>query len=283
MTQLRRSRPPWLLLLLISSFILHPSSLLHAYPPVPHHVIYGIVRGELGDPIAVTNAQVILTTGAGVQIKTTVFPNLAPGVNYRLTVPLDSGLTADPYKPTALLPTVPFRLSVKIGTVTYLPIEMIGDYKNLGQPAGETRLDLTLGEDSDGDGLPDAWERAIIASLGGNRTLADIKPGDDADGDGMNNLNEYLAGTYAFDPQDGFSLKMTGFDDGEPMLEFTVLRGRTYTVLGSENLQQWTPLEFRQVGDTAYYDQLSSDNVRTIKVVARGKNFTPKFFKLQVQ
>ena len=30
----------------------------------------------------------------------------------------------------------------------------------LGKPSETTRLDLTLGEDSDGDGLPDAWERA---------------------------------------------------------------------------------------------------------------------------
>ena len=51
-----------------------------------------------------------------------------------------------------------FRLKVKIGSVTYLPIEMKLS-KALGQAAQSTRLDLTLGEDSDNDGLPEAPER----------------------------------------------------------------------------------------------------------------------------
>jgi hypothetical protein len=48
---------------------------------------------------------------------------------------------------------------------------MKGDLSKLGEPGKRTHLDLTLGEDLDGDGIPDAWERALLAALGGNRTL----------------------------------------------------------------------------------------------------------------
>src|SRR4029434_45759 len=129
-------------------------------------------------------------------------------VNYRLEVPMDSGTAPDLYQPTALRPFFQYRLKVVIGQTVYLPIEMGGHFAQSGQPSQKTRIDLTLGVDSDGDGLPDAWEQALIAIYGG--TLDSVWPQDDADGDGISNLDEYLAGTYAFDPSDGFRLTLTG-------------------------------------------------------------------------
>ncbi len=222
-----------------------------AFPPAPHHTIYGIVRDQMGDPLVVTNAQVVLETLTGVQLKTTVVPNLTPGANYRLQVPMDAGLTADAYKPTALRPTVAFRFKVKIGSTTYLPMEVDANYSNLGKPAESTRLDMTLGEDSDGDGLPDAWERALIAALGGDLTLQDIGPNDDADGDGLSNLQEYLAGTYAFDPQDGFRLDIVDHTNGNPVLEFLAIRGRSYALEASSDLKTWIPAQFRLLTDNS--------------------------------
>ena len=172
-----------------------------------------------------------------------------PDANYRLQVPMDAGLTADAYKPTALRPTVGFRLKVKIGSTTYLPIEVAANYSNLGKPAQSTRLDLTLGEDSDGDGLPDAWERALIAALEGEVTLEEIRPNDDSDGDGLSNLREYLAGTYAFDPEDGFSLEVVDAVNGNPVLEFLAIRGRSYALEASRDLQTWVPARFRLLSD----------------------------------
>jgi hypothetical protein len=215
------------------------------FPPAPHHLIYGVIRDEFGNPIASSDADVILETSSGVQIISKIVPNLEPGVNYRLTVPIDAGLTADAYKPTALKPLVSFRIKVKIGGVTYLPIEMVADFSKLGKPAQKTRLNLTLGEDSDGDGLPDAWERMLIAASGLDLALTDISPNDDFDGDGISNLNEYLAGTYAFDPQDGFFLDILTVPNGNPQLEFMVIQGRTYTLLASTDLKAWTPINFR--------------------------------------
>src|SRR5260221_280794 len=142
-----------------------------AFPPAPHHKLYGLVRNQWGDPINVADAQVFLETTNGPGVVTTLSPGVDPGSNYQLIVPMDAGTAPDLYAPTALKPSFPFRLRVKIGQVTYLPIEMAVTYSQIGQPAQSTRLDLTLGEDTDGDGLPDAWEYALIAALGGNLTL----------------------------------------------------------------------------------------------------------------
>ena len=277
--------PVWLVTLAFGVSLLQPGR-VQSFPPAPPHVLYGLVRDEQGTPLAGTGAQVILETPTGVQIKGHLIAD-EPGLNYRLTIPMDSGLTADTYKPTALQPTAAFRLKVQIGTTTYLPLEMTGDFSHLGQPAQSTRIDLTLGEDSDHDGLPDAWERNLIAMLGGNLTLADIKPGDDSDHDGLSNYSEYIAGTYAFDPADGFKLKILGFNGGAPAMEFLTIRGHSYTVYGSTNLTAWTQVGFKiesEGGAAVTRQNYQATDVRTLRVDAvttPGTNFS--FFKVQVQ
>lgn len=210
-----------------------------AFPPAPHHLFYGMVRDEYGTPIQTASAQVVLETSNGTTLSTKVIADLEPGANYRLQVPMDSGLRNGVYTPTALRPLVGFRLKVRVGGVTYLPIEMRGDLAQLGLPGKRTQLNLTLGEDSDNDGLPDAWERLI------NQDISQVAPGADADGDGLSNTQEYLAGTYAFDPADGFRLELVRRADGPPALEFLALTGRTYRLEGSTDLKTWTPLRFR--------------------------------------
>ncbi len=256
-----------------------------SFPPAPHHIIYGMVRDEQGTPLTGTSAQVILETPTGSQIQGNLISG-EPGINYRLTVPMDSGLTADVYKPTALTPTAAFRLKVQIGTNTYLPLEMTGDFSHLGQPAQSTRIDLTLGEDSDHDGIPDAWERKLIAMLGGNLTLADIRPGDDADHDGLSNYAEYVAGTYAYDPADGFKLKILGYNAGAPTMEFLAIRGHNYSVYGSTNLTSWTSVGFKiesEGVDAPTRQNYQATDVRTLRINAVVPATKYQFFKVQVQ
>ena len=217
-----------------------------AFPPAPHHTLYGQVRNQWGDPINVSPSDVYLETPSGIQLHTSVVNGLEPGVNYKLEVPMDSGTAADLYQPTALKPFFQFKLKVLIGQTIYLPIEMVGNFAQIGKPGEKTRLDLTLGVDSDGDGLPDAWEQALIDIYGGN--LASIRPGDDTDGDGISNLNEYIAGTYAFDPTDGFSLALLGLNAGASSLELLAIRGRSYSLQASSDLRTWTPVPFRVTG-----------------------------------
>src|SRR5262245_55534809 len=229
---------------LVVSTLVTPLTLVTtiALPPAPHRMLYGLIRNQWGAPINVAAAEVFLETTNGPGVTATLSPGVEPGVNYKLLVPMDSGVAPDLYRATALKPSFPFRLRVKIGQLTYLPIEMVLGYSRIGKPGQATRLDLTLGVDSDGDGLPDGWEEALIAALGGGLTLADIRPNDDLDGDGISNLNEYLAGTYAFDPADGFSLDLVGFSANGTLLELLAIRGRTYTIEASSDLQQWTPV-----------------------------------------
>lgn len=220
-----------------------------SFPPAPHHLVYGSVRDAMGTPLNSAGAEVLLEAAGRVVARSTIDPGLEPGVNYRLAIPMDSGVTADLYKPGALRPTVPFRMRVRVGNLTYLPIEMTGADNLLTRPGERSRVDLTLGLDSDGDGLPDAWEWALIQMLGGNLTLADINPHDDLDGDGLTNLEEYLAGTYAFDPADGFSLAIAPGPAGRPVVEFTAIRGRSYTLFASHDMQHWTAISFSLPAD----------------------------------
>ena len=274
------------LLLLATTCLLLPA---HAFPPTPHHVIHGTVRDEVGDPLSLSLAQVFLETTNGVTITCSVQPDVLPGENYRLVVPMDSGAAADPYKPIALRATTPFRLKVKIGTTTYLPLEMAGNLANLGKPSASTLLNLTLGVDSDGDGLPDAWEYALIQMLGGGLTLADITPNGDADGDGISNYNEYVAGTYAFDPQDGLRLSLVGGTTAAPLLEFLAIGGRTYSLYASTNLQSWTAVQFRIPANgpgAALMPSYPATGVGLLRVepaLPAGVPTTSYFFKAKVQ
>lgn len=259
-----------------------------AFPPAPHHVIEGVVRDAHGHPLTLTSARILLETVTGKQIVGRVRPEMGRGLNYALTIPMDAGITPDTYRPTALQPLVPFRLRVQIGGVTYLPIEMSGEYARLGQPAQRTRLDLTLGEDTDGDGLPDAWELALIELLGGNRTLADIRPEDDLDNDGLTNLQEYLAGTYAYDPADGIVLDLRQLEPDHAWLEFTVVRGRTYAVLAGDEVTAWRPVAFivEGAGEDPVQEYRAAD-VRRLRVRVNfpdsGAPAGQRFFKLMVR
>jgi hypothetical protein len=252
-----------------------------AYPPAPFHLFYGMVRDEYGTPISLTTAEVILETSSGVKIKTTVNPGIETAANYRLEVPMDAGLMAAPYQPTALRPLVPFRIKVRIAGVTYLPIEMVGDYANLGQPGERTRLNLTLGEDSDGDGLPDAWERLI------NADISQVKPGGDA-GNGLTYLQTYYAGTYAVAPKDGFSLSIVEYNKGAPLLEFLAVNGRTYTLFGSSDLKTWKAVMFRIPADgtnTAVRASFQTSTVKKVRmeVSTEGSDQPPTYFRLMLE
>ena len=252
-----------------------------AYPPAPHHLLYGLVRDEYGSPIQAAGAEVILVTAGGRELKTKIIQT-DPGVNYRLEVPMDAGLTSDLYRPTAMQPTMPFQMKVVINKVVYLPIELKGKSAQIGEPGRRTRLDLTLGEDSDGDGLPDAWERMI------NRDIRKVNPQEDPDQDGMTNLQEYLAGTYALDASDGLALVIHGLHNGEPVMKFTAIRGHTYTLLGSTDFATWTPVRFRipaEGANAAVRSSFLATQLTPIEVeaVTGGMASTPTFFKLLVQ
>ena len=93
---------------------------------------------------------------------------------------------------------------------------------------------IVPGADSDGDGIPDAWELLKF----GNLTTANAAS--DFDGDGMSDKNEYLADTNPQDPQS--NLRITSFSrdtsPGYKVLRWTAMTTRFYKV---ENRSSPTP------------------------------------------
>lgn len=230
-----------------------------AFPPAPPHTIYGVVRDAIGNPLE-AGAEVLFEASSGVTIKAVVATRIEPAVNYVLEIPMDAGLTADTYLPTALQPTAPFRLRVRAGKTTWLPMEMTGDLSRLGLPGGRTRIDLTLGEDADGNGLPDAWEKAVASFLGRAWEPGQMRPEDLYPGCGMSLRDVYLAGIYAVEPEDGFALQILSPVGEAPRLAFTAVKGRSYTVQAAQTLGEWSEIRFRVLptaadapGQVSYY------------------------------
>lgn len=235
------------------------------FPPAPHHLLYGVVRDETGQPLILDNAQVLLQTPSGEIIGSPVRFGRAPGVNYTLAVPMDAGLIDGVHKRTAMQPHARFTMRVVVRNEIFLPLELVGELREIGRPGEKTRLDLTLGVDLDGDGLPDAWEQQLLSELDG---LDEVNPGDDADGDGLTNLEEYLSGSYAGDGEDEFALDIVGLNDGTPVLEFRALRGRTYSVEASTDLVTWEAVGFRMEGEAeaSTQDHYGATDVRDIRI-----------------
>lgn len=275
---------PRLLLLALVCAASIPAS---AYPPAPFHRIYGIVRDASGSAIS-TGAGTIILSGAGnVEIiRCASGTNIGPGINYSLSVPMDSGASALLYTVSALRPLLPFTIRVVIGGVSYVPIEMTGAAWSIGEPSATTRIDLTLGIDSDGDGLPDQWEQGLIDgdTTGRLHSLADVNPNDDLDGDGLTNLQEYLAGTYALDRNDKMFLKIIGVTNGMARLQFLAIKGRTYQIKASEDLVTYTQEAFSIVPsgqNSAPF--FRSDDLRTVDAYVPVGDKLQSFYRLEAQ
>ncbi len=253
-----------------------------AFPPAPYHTLYGIARNEFGQLLEGGDIQVLLEAPSGRVLSSAVGWVSIEGANYAIRVPMDTGLFDAPYHPTAMRPMAPFRLRVLVGRTVLLPIEMQGDLKQLGKPGERTRIDLTLGEDTDGDGLPDAWERILMAMMGLNR-LEDFDPDEDSDGDGLSNRREYLAGSYAFDPEDGFRLDIVEKRPEGPVMEFLAIRGRTYTVDSSPDLGAWTAQRFQVVGTEGDVTSYRAPDTRVVRILGIAAGDAGGFYRLKVE
>lgn len=84
--------------------------------------------------------------------------------------------------------------------------------------------------DSDGDGLPDAWELAHFSS----RTSADAQG--DGDADGFVNFSEFKAGTLPADPASVLRIGAANLGGGEWRLTWPSTAGRDYRVVGATSV-----------------------------------------------
>ena len=92
--------------------------------------------------------------------------------------------------------------------------------------------------DTDGDGLPDPWEKA--------NGLDPLDPGDalaDDDGDRQSNRNEYLAGTDPQDPDSRLAITAATRAAAAMQLTWSSVPGKQYRIQWSDDLVAWTLLD----------------------------------------
>lgn len=274
--------------LLPAATALLPALSAFAYPPTPYHTLYGLVRDQFGTPIVRGDVQIILVASNGVPVQAAVIPGIAPGVNYQLKVTLDAGLTPIPYKPTAYAVAAPFKLYVVMGGITNIPIQMTGNFSQLGQPGQSTRLDLTLGVDANGDAIPDAWEYAVLGALGSDLTLNQINGNSILTGDGRTLMQLYLAGGNPLAGGGSLAITLVGIQAGAPILQFSTTTGNSYTIQRSATLQSWTNVSFTipadgPSGPTYNFYTATAEQIVQVKAILPLPTPNVQFFRLQKQ
>ena len=260
-----------------------------AFPPAPSYTIYGIVRDQLGQTISSANAELILLKNGGEIGRTPVSSGLQIDQNYELKIRIDQdrgGTTF--YTENALAAEGQFSLVVKIDGSLYYPIEVSGNL-TAGNGGERVRLDLNLGEDSDGDGLADVWEQWQLYQAGffpdnnGVWDLSLINAGGDFDNDGQSNQFEYIAGTFAGDATERFDLKITEKLEESVRFEFYEITGKVYTIESSTDMKIWTRESFSVGALSAGSASYQASDVGIVSAFAAPDASTEKFYRLSVR
>jgi len=120
--------------------------------------------------------------------------------------------------------------------------------------------------DSDGDGLPDAWESEFLGSL-------DQTGAEDADSDGAPNASEYQAGTHPGQAGSVFRVEAVAAVTGKVTLRWRTSVGISYRVESTESLGTgpWAVVfeELRGDGNVTSVELPSASEVGFVRVRAR--------------
>ncbi len=216
--------------------VLLSASVAPAATQRPSMLVYGVIRDSYGITLSPESATVSAFLGTN-EVARTAISRQPNGINYRLEINVYDPLTA---KPPQVTPGAALTLRARYGTVL---TPSIGSNTFTARGDGSAvRMDLILGVDSDGDGLPDDWEWMVIANSGGLVTdLSQVGPGHDLDRDGVPDDQEFLAGTFAWLPGDVLRLSsLTTHPNGRYSFSFTSVQGVAYDVLTAPTVDATT-------------------------------------------
>ena len=266
----------------------------HAFPPAPYYTLYGVVRDQVGQTITAEGAEVVLLKG-GKEMARTPVTSSQIDQSYELKIRIDqarSGTTI--YSDRALAASGLFSLAVSMkDPVTkietwYYPIEVSGNL-TAGKGSERVRLDLTLGADLDKDGLPDDWEAWQLYQAGyyqndnGEWDLTLIDKNGDFDKDGQSNFFEYVAGTFAGDATERFSLSIKEKLADNVRFEFFAITGKVYTIESTLDMKTWTRVAYAVGAPAAGSSAYQATDVGILSAFAAPRSSTKEFYRLSVR
>ena len=286
---LSRGKPPSLLLRGCSHWqalfgFLLVAGTASAFPPAPYYTLYGVVRDQVGQTVTAEGAEVILLKG-GVEVGRTPITSNRIDQSYELNMRLDQNRTGTTfYTDKAIAASGLFSLVVSMNGVLFYPIEVSGNL-TAGKGGERVKLDLTLGEDLDKDGLPDTWEawQLYQAGVENYEDLTLLDKNGDFDKDGQSNLLEYIAGTFAGDATETFGLTIKEKLPQSVRFEFYGITGKVYTIESSLDMKTWTRVPFAVgapgTGSTGY----QATDVSVVSAFTAPRSGSSEFYRLSVR
>ena len=260
-----------------------------AFPPAPYYMLYGMVRDQVGQTLSSEGAEVVLLKG-GEEIGRTPISSVWADRSYELRVKIDQARSGtELYTEKAVSVGGVFSLVVEMNGSVYYPIEVSGTLQ-AGNGGERTRLDLTLGTDSDGDGLPDVWEEWQLYQAGmypdaqGAWDLSQLSSDGDFDGDGQSDGFEYIAGTFAGDASETFGMEILGKANGVAELEFYAITGKAYTIESSVDMINWETVSFAvdAPGNASFSSHVAAA-VEVVPAYVTPISETHEFYRLTVR
>lgn len=261
---------------------------VRAFPPAPHYTLFGVVRDQVGATLAVEGATLVLLRD-NVEIgRTPIAREVGANGNYELAISIDQARPGSrTFAHNAVAAQGVFSLLVEMNGTKFYPIEVSGTLR-AGIGGERVRLDLNLGADSDGDGLPDAWEQWQLYQAGklpgpSGWDLSLITRDGDFDGDGMSNHVEYVAGTFAGDATERFELRIRGKTTTGVQFEFFAIAGKVYSLEESADLQVWTAVSFATAPGAASVRTFRATTVGISPAIVTSPSATSRFYRLSVR
>lgn len=185
-----------------------------------------------------------------------------------------------------------YTLAGDLGGVLYHPIEITTTPPTVGAPAARVPMNLTLGVDSDGDGLPDAWEESQLYQAGflpgeNGWDLALLDRDGDLDRDGLSNWTEDISGTYAGDAASTISLVIKEKVGENVRLETYAIYGKSSTIESSTDLKTWALASFSPTdpageAPAAFRTSLVSSTTGITSLYAKGTAATT-YYRLNIR